>query len=156
MIEIDCTLVDIYREHRELMDDNQIVLCIPTNKIVYLNRLVMGAGLALWAHTTFPGCDKYFAMNVNEMMFYPAKHSVSILSFPTKYRPHENSSIELISNSCRVLDTIIRCTPKDVQYYLPKVGCGLGRLNYEIQIKPILEHYFNKHKNVNICIGDKQ
>lgn len=42
------------------------------------------------------------------------------------------------------------CGAKDI--YLPKIGCGLGGLNWTNQVYPLLNNVDSKGININVCI----
>lgn len=121
-------------------------ICITTNGIVSdytQKKLIMGAGIAKEAKDKFLGIDSLLGKYVNEWgnrCFYIKKFK--IISFPTKHHYKDDSDLNLIEKSCKELIEI--CDKfKLNKVSLPKVGCGLGNLNYELQVKPILEKYLD-------------
>jgi hypothetical protein len=120
-------------------------ICIPTNGTLdKKNKLVMGAGLALQAKTLHPILPfiwgeiiKEYGINVYGTWVSPHY----MIMFPTKYHWKENSDIELIEKSAKYLSKM----DFDDKVYLPKVGCGLGGLNwYDVEkvLSPILYDRF--------------
>lgn len=81
--------------------------------------------------------------------------TVEVYSFPTKHDYRNPADLELIEQSCEqiasryrvrvmdnkiVPDTVAR--PLIPKVVLPRVGCGLGQLDWETQVKPICEKHF--------------
>lgn len=133
-------------------------ICIPTNGVVKRNgSAVMGAGVALacakkWPSTqiTLGRCLQsgpnipYLIGSVDqEGNFYEVLNSnikfCGIFSFPTKNHFKEKSDINLIKQSCQfMLKFADQLELKSIA--LPPVGCGLGGLNYEKEVKPLLSN----------------
>lgn len=118
-------------------------ICIPTNGVVKKdNRLVMGAGVAKIARDKFPLIDAEFGFWVNDNGNIPATYKYSeldyrVISFPTKHHWKDKSSIQLITNSAHNLNEIAAFYELEI-VWLPAVGCGLGGLDWEPQVGPIL------------------
>lgn len=142
-------------------------ICIPTNGVVKKNGLaVMGAGLARvcaekWPETPkilgecltlgpnvpyqigFVTVDGDFKRDVFVMeelkTDYLAKvtNGCFIFSFPTKNNFKDPSIVELIKESCHFMTNFANQL-KMSRIALPRVGCGLGGLDYQKVVKPIL------------------
>lgn len=144
------------------------IICIPTNGIVKNDgHAVMGAGLALSFKNKYNDLPRrlgsyllkfnknkpYILAGIkNNNYFIPKENEFNdcslIVSFPTKNNYKDNSSLELIKNSCIVLDKIVNKYNIE-KVYLPKVGCGLGNLNYK-DVENLLSKYFdNRYYIVN-------
>lgn len=66
------------------------------------------------------------------------EHLTSLITFPTKYHYRNDSSLDLITGSAHQVKAIAdKFQLKKV--YMPPVGCGLGKLDYEKQVRPILQ-----------------
>lgn len=127
---------------------NGEAICITTNGIVKRNgQAVMGAGIAKTAKERFTGIDIRLGQrltlqgnhvyclgtsNINENeKFY-------IFSFPTKHNWRDDSDLQLIKQSCKEL--VALCNRKHITTcYLPKPGCKNGHLDWENQVKPVIE-----------------
>lgn len=117
---------------------------IPTNlEIDSYGHAIMGAGLAKQAADKYPGLTKHYAefMGVHNTVvgreglayFIPGK----LICFPTKYRWRAMSNRDLIGDSARQLLKFQRDRHEVI--FCPKVGCGLGGLNWR-DVKPMLQH----------------
>ena len=119
-------------------------ICIPTNGIINSSRdAVMGAGLAKVMKEKYAGCQTVLGVLLEKrgnivQEFW--NDSTVYLAFPTKENWKDNSSLDLIEQSCIQLVDL----QEKKQYekiILPKVGCGFGGLQFEI-VEPILDKYF--------------
>lgn len=133
-------------------------ICIPTNGNVMPRSgcAVMGRGMAFEARKRFPGIDKVLgallAKSGNHVHSLGVYHEVNVFSFPTKDHWREKSSPRLIDQSCRELytkwlDNKGTSTMRKLAGYqsiptvfLPRVGCGLGKLDWD-SVKLILERH---------------
>ena len=109
---------------------------------------VMGKGLALDFKRMYPGmfdtykrqCDKG-TFKTGRIMFYRANTIDHVIClFPTKEHWRNPSKLEYIEDGLKAF----------VKYYteweitsvaFPKLGCGLGGLNWEYHIRPLMEYY---------------
>ena len=121
--------------------------CIPTNGVVTATGLVMGRAMALQAADRFPGLKKSWGTLVaalgNQPFPYPTGR---LISFPTKVDWRSPSTLALVKES---LAGLHRWVPFVQSWYagqqlpflpicLPKVGCGLGNLDWNSQVFPLL------------------
>jgi len=138
-----------------------------TNGIVKTNgELVMGAGQAKLAATLFPSLPKYLGQYVKQYgnapyvlqttFSFPIPDGINgdrkdferyLVSFPTKEHYRSDSDLELIQRSIHTLvhyvDTI------GIQScVIPRPGCGLGGLDWESQVKPLLEAHLDDRFSV--------
>lgn len=129
---------DLWQKHAE---GHYIV--IPTNGVVIERRLVMGAGLAKQAKERFPRLPEELGYRVsrigNLVMRFEREH---LYSFPTKNHWKDRSDLQLIGNSAWQLQLSMNRWQLPV-IYLPRVGCGLGQLCWETEVKPVLKPYFD-------------
>jgi len=143
-------------------------ICVPTNGIVKANgELTMGKGLALQFAENFPmilsnGWEKgslaqELGKRVKSLGNIPhlIQHDEwtdcdyyqwNIISFPTKNRWQDPSSIKLIECSTISLVKLVNDN-KFTNVVLPRVGCGLGQLNWS-QVKIVLETYLDDRFSV--------
>lgn len=124
-------------------------VCITTNGDRKRNGLaVMGAGIAKHAAMRFNNLAQDLGMRlakygnkVYDMETYQdavTGNWIRIITFPTKHHWHETSDLELIKSSARQLSTI--CSLRNItRCYIPCPGCGKGGLDWESQVKPLLE-----------------
>lgn len=85
---------------------------------------------------------------------------VTLFAFPTKHHYKDPSDLKLVETSCQQLllkyNTIVSMNRwQHPRKYvpiicLPEVGCGLGGLDWEIQVQPICKKYFKSNDFV-IC-----
>lgn len=117
---------------------------------------VMGAGLALNFKSKYPGMfQRYFddcragLLRVGEVKLYPVEHGKRfIANFPTKEHWGNSSKIEWIQDG---LDDLreklngVAVSGKSIAF--PKIGCGLGGLDWE-DVKPLLVKTFSDYEPV--------
>lgn len=137
-------------EHGDLWEKNTRGhwVCIPTNGVVsFTGKLVMGGGVALEARRRYLGVALYWGDLVKEVGNFPYIYEKGrLISFPTKHDYAFPSTLELIETSAMglvgVRERIIKdklVDNLDVTIYLPKVGCGLGGLDWDTQVCPLLQ-----------------
>lgn len=125
---------DIWTYHDH---DNWIV--IPTNGDVNRQGLaVMGRGVALQVANRYPEFRKEFADLLttigNRVIKFP---QYAMFTFPVKHHWHEAADLTLIERSAYELVNM----PRRSMVYLPRVGCGNGRLSWSV-VRPVLERAF--------------
>lgn len=121
---------------------------IPINTVVKADgSLVMGAGLAKQAAERYPDLPKELGnhyrpkgVNVGITLVYACR----IIAFPTKFDWKKDSDLVLIESGLKELKFWILNEYKIVS---PRLGCGLGGLNWERDVKPLVEKYFGDDDN---------
>ena len=125
-------------------------ICITTNGTLKKNgNAVMGAGVAKQAATVFPDIRQALGEEIadkgNELFFF---QDMNIINFPVKHNWYENADIELIKKSCKQLQEIANFHADTYGRHinlvkfpiiLPRPGCGNGKLDWEIEVKPVLQ-----------------
>jgi len=122
-----------------------VALCIPTNSVIKQDgTAVMGAGLAKIVRDRYNGCDVVLGAIIEKKGAIVKQfwENPNLIAFPTKFDWKDDSSLELIEVSCKGL-VDLQIKKNFDKIYLPKVGCGLGSLAWNI-VKPILEKYFTE------------
>lgn len=135
MIEIDASLFAAPRE---------FALVNPVNTVG-----VMGAGLAREFKRRYPEMFQEYAvrcaterLTVGKLFFYRAPDARVIVNLPTKRHWQQPSQLDFIATGLRLF----------VAYYaafdisavaFPRLGCGLGGLSWESQVKPLMERYLD-------------
>lgn len=119
-----------------LIDDNFIV--IPTNgDINQKNLAVMGRGLAKQAVDRYgETISRRLGKNLKvwgNNVTYISNH---IISFPVKHHWQDDADITLIRKSCEQLGDFVNLLGCK-KVYLPRVGCGKGRLEWS-DVQPVL------------------
>lgn len=125
-------------------DDNSAI-CVTTNGIVKRDgKAVMGAGIAKQARDMF-GADAVLGKkltrlgnHVHDLGLYTNKHQFHLISFPTKHDWHDQSDLNLIRQSAKELVALTDQMGFSTVYLTPP-GCALGRLDWETQVRPVLE-----------------
>jgi len=128
---------DFYRK------DPEAYICITTNGFVKTNgECVMGAGVAKEAKEKFKELANDLGSIIkkqgNNVFMFADKR---LFSYPTKHNWFENSDIALIKKSAEQLMKYIN-EFKIPRVYLPRPGCGNGKLKWkdvEPAIKNILD-----------------
>lgn len=122
-------------------------VCVTTNNTLTRKKeIIMGGGCALEAKERFPKLPKELAIAltanykleepVNLPMYF---NQYNLITFPTKYNVRDKSDIELIAESCKALMEIIKANGFG-KVYLPRPGVGLGGLNWEHVVKPVISN----------------
>lgn len=123
-------------------------ITIPTNGTIKKDdSCVMGKGLALQAKNYVYNIEYLIGNRIKESgnKVYYIKNN--IISFPVKNNWWEKADIKLIENSCIALLALIDTEQLFGNIlepiYLPKVGCGNGKLNWK-EVEPILDKYLDE------------
>lgn len=118
-------------------------ICVTTNGIIKRNgEAVMGAGIAKSVNTRYNVARilaNHLRANGNiptDLGIYDGFH---ILSFPTKNNWRDDSDIELIKNSAKLLVRLADRL-KLTKIYTVKPGCNNGHLDWETQVRPAIEN----------------
>ena len=121
-------------------------IVIPTNSTVKSNgECVMGRGLALQVKQKYPRVPKLLGKAIldNGNIVHDDGDN-GLIFFPVKHNWYEKANLELIEQSIQELvelfDTAIVDYP--IPIYLPRVGCGNGKLDWK-DVKLILEKYLD-------------
>lgn len=133
----------------ELPRNRNEAVCVTTNGVVKKNGCaVMGAGIAKQANMSFTDLSlnlgellKARGNQVYDMGFYRDGVTgkwVRIITFPTKHHWRDKSDLNLIEVSARQLVDI--CDEAEITTcYLTRPGCANGGLDWETQVRPLLE-----------------
>lgn len=119
------------------------LICVTTNGMTKRDgTLVMGAGIALQARNLFPELGKLWGEHVrregNIPCFSFVQKGTVIASLPTKHDWRDKSDLALIEASVRSIERL--CTKAYLtKNLLPPPGCGHGGLNWQKEVKPLLE-----------------
>lgn len=115
---------------------------IPTNAVTKgYGTAVMGAGLALDAAKRYPELPKKLGEHILRWDTRPFVYS-NVICVPTKYSWRQPSDLELIDHGCRelvLLANVFSALGNNDPILLPKLGCGLGGLNWERQVRPLMD-----------------
>ncbi len=126
----------------ELTDQLRGWAVIPTNTTIRSDgKAVMGAGLAKEAAERFPGLPERLAEHIK--IFGEGIYTeMPIVCLPTKHNWRQPSRIEWIEQGCRDLyrfGQLLSSVGHEQPIFLPKLGCGLGGLNWERQVRPLVD-----------------
>ena len=130
---------------------NGNILVIPTNgQYKYGPQVaIMGAGVAKQAAMIWPTLPHMLGRElarhgnvVHRISLKSALGDELVWTFPTKDNWAENSKLHLIEKSAEALARHLDEMTEAHMVYLPRVGCGLGKLKWE-DVKQILEKYFD-------------
>jgi len=115
-------------------------IVITTNGFVKKNgEAVMGAGIALQAKNRFPGIAFAIGQGIAYWGNVPLVNvKYRIFTLPTKKTWTENADLKLIEDGLEILTRMVTELQLE-KIYLPKPGCGNGKLNWETQVKPLCE-----------------
>src|SRR5688572_2369776 len=123
--------------------------CCTTNMVVKNSgELVMGAGIAKDFAERFKYLPSMWGKALSDLFkrkvepgllvdYGPVHHYPSLVAFPTKYNYKDPSSTTLIQKSAQQLKILANALGwKNV--LLTRPGCGLGGLNWESEVKPMI------------------
>jgi hypothetical protein len=129
----------------QFVGDADVALVIPTNgELDKLRYAIMGAGVALQAAQTWPESKRQLGKLIdtcgNHCFVLPVTRQPRewTVTFPTKNRWKEKSSLPLIEQSAHELLGLTD-TYGWSRVFLPRVGCGHGGLNWLRDVRPILK-----------------
>ena len=110
---------------------------------------VMGKGIALRFKRIYPEMFKSYRsyceqgrLRVGRLFLYKTRHKW-ILNFPTKKHWRSPSRVEYIEAGLRAF-THSYAEKGITTVAFPALGCGNGELNYETQVKPLMERYLGR------------
>ncbi len=134
-----------------LKDNNSQAITNPVNCVG-----VMGAGLALQFKKQYPNNFKEYklACNLNKvklgkMFITRLEYNRYIINFPTKYHWKENSKIEYINTGLENL--LFQLNDLNIKSIaIPKLGCGLGGLDWNDVKQSIIDIFHNTEIDVII------
>jgi len=144
----------IFIENKSILDSNSQAIVNPVNCVG-----VAGKGLALLFkkhhYNSFlkyrRQCEHYNLM-VGAPFVDKLPNEKLIIYFPTKQHYRDNSEYSYIEDGMKALIKIIK-DHSITSISLPKLGCGLGQLNFETVYLIICKHLFTvKHLPITIYI----
>jgi hypothetical protein len=117
-------------------------ICITTNGIVNAKgECVMGRGIALQAKQKYPMLPKMIGDRIkefgNEAFAIRLYGGREIATFPVKHHWRDAADLKLITKSAVSMLNMADCHGWE-EVYLPRPGCGNGRLQWS-DVKPVLE-----------------
>lgn len=122
-------MVTLYTKN--IFDEQGDAVCVTTNGIVKKNgEAVMGAGIAKEANIRY-NVARELGNKLHKSgnhCYIIGKADKAIVSFPTKNNWADDSSIELIEQSCHEIKQLADQN-NWTRILLPMVGCGCGHLN---------------------------
>lgn len=138
MLELEANLWDLHAAGA--------TICITTNGAVRKDgACVMGRGCALEAARKYPRLPYQLGAQIqsfgNHAYYFP---DYRILSFPVKHHWSEEADLELIKRSCHRLELWLEKNPDVEMVYLPRPGCGNGRLRWADIKREIADLLSNK------------
>lgn len=119
---------------------------------------VMGKGIAADFKKIYPKMfEEYKTLcengkfDIGELYLYKTSNKW-VLNFPTKKHWKSPSTVEYIELGLqKLIEQATKLQLTDIA--MPKLGCGNGGLNWETQVKPIVEKYLKKSP-INVSIYD--
>lgn len=109
----------------------------------------MGAGLALQFKNMCPGLNKAYQaecfskrLTVESIFLYKPTCGPFVLCLPTKDDWKDDSKIEYVKNNLKNLSEQYR-ELGITSIAIPPLGCGLGKLDYLLHVRPLLYRYLD-------------
>ena len=128
--------MEIIRENLWDIYEKGEYIAITTNGFVKKNgEAVMGAGCAKECAERFPWFPKMLGDCLNRQGNIVHRFG-RILTFPVKHDWFDKADLELIRSS--MVDLVLEADRIDLPIYLPKPGCGNGKLKWE-DVEPIIK-----------------
>jgi len=128
---------------------------VSTNSAVdRYGNCVMGRGIAYYAKLSYPKLPSILGSMIKASgskvrLFYTYK----LIIFPVKHLWSEHANIYLVRESTKTLAEMWSGNNENI--YLPRVGCGSGKLKWE-RVKSILEQYLDDKFTVVSLLSDQQ
>jgi O-acetyl-ADP-ribose deacetylase (regulator of RNase III) len=146
-------LVRMREDRGDILTYQADAIVIPTNTVYRMKNknkaiAVMGAGLAKQAALKWP--QLVLALGANLMADdweHPFVHTFTpieqhgtpiVFALPTKRHYRDESSLELISSGLDKLVHLVN-TQDLKNIAVPRLGCGLGNLDWDTEVKPLME-----------------
>lgn len=121
-------------------ESSDAIICITTNGTVKKNgECVMGRGCAKEASRKFPDLPKRLGQLINASGNVIHKLAPNIISFPVKHNWWEEADLKLITRSAMELAAIAQRHPNKI-FYLPRPGCGNGKRDWEVEVRPLIKN----------------
>lgn len=120
---------------------------------------VMGAGLALAFKQNFPTMYKKYRKSCENngfaigqlQLINVGSNGLRIMNFPTKQHFKNPSKLEYIEAGLqRFVETYKEKEIESIAF--PKLGAGLGGLDWELEVKPLMEKYLSDLESITIEI----
>ncbi len=115
---------------------------VTTNTMIRGDGLaVMGAGIAKEAAQRFPDLPSRLATHIvrwGDRIYIDNE----VICLPTKRDWRQPSKLEYVEQGCRELlelARVLEIVGNQRSILLPKLGCGLGGLNWERQVRPMMD-----------------
>ena len=142
-----------FKKNENIFDSDAQVIVNPVNTVG-----VMGKGLALDFKNRYPkmfteykkACQ-YHLIDIGKLYYYPGSKcdERDIIFFPTKKHWKSKSTIDYIEKG---LQNFVE-TYKDVGIHsvaFPRIGCGLGGLDWEGTVKPLMIKYLSSLEDLEV------
>lgn len=150
-----CRSVITFKKNENIFDSDAQVIVNPVNTVG-----VMSKGLALDFKNKYPkmfieykkACQ-YHLIDIGKLYYYPGNKcdERDIILFPTK--KHWKNKI-LVSYIEKGLQNFVE-TYRDVgisSVAFPRIGCGLGGLDWENTVKPLIIKYLSSLEDIEVQI----
>ncbi len=145
-------MINIFGNCWDHLEDADLI-CVLTNRTVINGHLSMGGGQAREAAELFPTLpevwghilDKDSPDNIWKPLQYGFYNdgNPKLVAFPTMDKPGSPGDLKLIEESAKALTELVDCLLFPQKVIVPRPGCGIGGLDYEVEVEPILAKYFD-------------
>lgn len=121
-------------------------------------NLVMGSGLAKQAAERCPSLPEilgtfysinagYTGLDIFTWCGSTKFNGAKIIAFPTKTDWRKPSDLALIKRNLKSLHDFKKNNQLSGKIVCPRLGCGFGQLDWETQVRPLVEKYFGDNDN---------
>lgn len=136
----------IYEGFGNILTHPAQTITVPVNTVG-----IMGKGLALSFRNRIKGLNEYYkgccergSLSTGLCEVYPIPETNrQVLMFPSKGHWKDPSKLSDIEQGLYYLTTHYQSL-NIKELAIPPIGCGLGKLDFTTEVKPLLYHYLNE------------
>lgn len=114
---------------------------------------IMGAGIAQQAARRFPALTTWYGSSLDSGISRVVYPELRVVLLPTKDQWYNPSKLQLVEEGVRWLVNTVAVNYPKAYFGLPRLGCGLGKLNWEADVKPLLERHLTSDRYVVVQPG---
>lgn len=122
-----------------------MAVVIPTNTTRKANgEAIMGAGLAKQAQDRMPDLPRVYGDHLSRGEVRVVLEALRIILPPTKQDWRKPAHLPLIEEGLRWMVGHERLRQLGWEVAVPPLGCGLGNLRWDDQVRPLMERYLDE------------
>lgn len=122
-----------------------MAVVIPTNTTRKANgEAIMGAGLAKQAQDRMPDLPRVYGDHLSRGEVRVVLEALRVILLPTKQDWRKPAQLPLIEEGLRWMVGHERLRRLGWEVAVPPLGCGLGTLRWDDQVRPLMERYLDE------------